>query len=116
MAVQQVVLFVVDLDASVTFYSRLLRADPVARESTWAVFGSTGAQLAVHAIPAQLAADIVITNPPVPQEDSAVKLVLDVPDHDDLAALVQELGGVVLRRPWGGTDYTDTEGNVFTTG
>ena len=44
-----------------------------------------------------------------------MKLVLPVPDGTDVEALVTRLGGVVLTRPWGGVDYTDPEGNLFTT-
>jgi catechol 2,3-dioxygenase-like lactoylglutathione lyase family enzyme len=115
MALHQVALFVKDLDASVAFYAGVLGAPPTTREDTWVVFDTGGASLGLHAIPPHIADDIVVTAPPEPREDSPVKLVLAVAATDDLAARVEALGGVVLRRGWGGVDYTDVEGNVFTT-
>lgn len=116
MAVAQVVLFVKDLDRSVAFYAGVLGAEPATREETWVVFDTGGASLGLHAIPPHIAEEITISVPPEPLEDSPVKLVLHASRHgDELAAQVEALGGVVLRRGWGGVDYTDPEGNVFTT-
>lgn len=115
MAIAQVVLFVKDLDRSVAFYAGVLGAAPTTRDDTWVVFATGGGSLGLHAIPPHIAEEITVAVPPVPREDEPVKLVLQVAASDDLPARVEALGGVVLRRGWGGVDYTDPEGNVFTT-
>lgn len=67
----------------------------------------------MHAIPPEVAADIEIASPPEVREDTPIKLLFTVADPVQAAARLERLGAMVLRRPWGGVDVVDPEGNVF---
>jgi len=97
-------LFVKDLDRMTSFYSDVLGLQPVAETKldNWVEFRSNGSQFSLHAIPRAMAAGIEIESPPRPREPSAAKL-----------AKIEALGLPLLRRPWGGTEAVDPEGNVF---
>jgi len=48
-----------------------------------------------------------------PVAETAGKLTFDVQDVDATMAKIEALGLPLLRRPWGGTEAVDPEGNVF---
>jgi predicted enzyme related to lactoylglutathione lyase len=81
------------------------------------VLGSDGAELALHAIPAQIAAQIAIEDPPQAREDTALKLVFAVSELDQLRASAEQFGGAMKEPRTIGSrricDGVDPEGNVF---
>ena len=106
-------LFVKDLPRMTGFYRDVLGLQPIeaTRQPDWVEFD--GAQFSLHAIPAALAADIPIDSPPRAREQSATKLTFAVRDVDATLASIEGMGLPLLRRPWGGVEAIDPEGNVF---
>ena len=83
------------------------------RTESWVEFEAGAAKLALHAIPASIAAGIEIKAPPEVREETPIKLVFEVDDVEAEIARLEALGVAVIRRPWGGCDGIDPEGNVF---
>lgn len=108
--------YVKDLERCVEFYGTVLGMTPQqsTRTEHFAEFDLDGPKLMLHAIPPHVAAGITVTSPPEVREDTPVKLIIDRWASDPIdAATVTGLGGRVLERPWGNSDYADPEGNVF---
>ena len=61
----------------------------------------------------RIAEGIQIQSPPHPREQSAAKLTFEVQDVDATLTKIESMGLPLLRRPWGGTEAVDPEGNVF---
>ena len=72
------VLFAKDVAKVATFYREVFSLDVHASEATYVLLGSEFFSLTVHAIPAEVAAEITIANPAERHEDAAIKLVLPV--------------------------------------
>ncbi len=108
-------LFVKDLSRMTAFYSDVLGLQPVeeTRLADWVEFRGDGPQFSLHAIPAAIAAEIPIEWPPRAREQSAAKLTFDVQDVEATLAKIEGMGLPLLRRPWGGLEAIDPEGNVF---
>ena len=106
-------LFVKDLGRMSAFYRDVLGLTPneETRLDNWVEFRD-GA-FALHAMPAAIAADIEIASPPQPREQFAAKLTFEVKDVDATLKTIEAMGLPLLRRPWGGTEAVDPEGNVF---
>jgi predicted enzyme related to lactoylglutathione lyase len=106
-------LFVKDLSRMTTFYSDVLglRLNAETRLKDWVEFRD--ASFSLHAIPAAIAAGIQIESPPRAREESAAKLTFAVQDVEATLSRIEEMGLPLLRRPWGGTEAVDPEGNVF---
>lgn len=110
------ILFVKDFETMAAFYRDALGLPEVAGTAApgWVELGAGAARFGIHAIPEPIAATIEIANPPVPREDTPIKLVFRV---DDLEAERARLiaCGVAMGdlRPWGSCDGIDPEGNVF---
>jgi len=115
MTLSGAMLFVKDLERMTAFYTDVLGLKAVAatRLDTWVEFESAGSRFALHAIPAGTAAGITIDSPPVPREQSAMKLTFTVADVDGTLARIKAMGLPLLQRPWGEIEATDPEGNVF---
>jgi predicted enzyme related to lactoylglutathione lyase len=56
---------------------------------------------------------IPIDSPPRPHEQGATKLTFTVRNVDETLASIEGMGLPVLRRPWGGIEAVDPEGNIF---
>ena len=108
-------LFVKDLDGMTAFYRDVLGLQPVeeTRLDNWVEFNGDGVRFSLHAIPSAIASDIRIGSPPRPREQSATKLTFTVQDVDTTLQRIEQMGLPLLRRPWGGTETVDPEGNVF---
>jgi predicted enzyme related to lactoylglutathione lyase len=106
-------LFVKDLPRMTAFYRDVIgmRPDDETRRPDWVEF--RGAQFSLHAIPAAIAAGISIDSPPRAREQSATKLTFVVEDVEATLAAIERMGLPLLRRPWGGVEAVDPEGNVF---
>ena len=107
-------LFVKDLPRMTVFYSDVLGLRPIeeTRRHDWVEFHGR-APFSLHAIPATIAAGISIDSPPRAREQSASKLTFVVDDVEETLASIEGMGLPLLRRPWGGVEAVDPEGNVF---
>ena len=83
------------------------------RLENWVEFNGGGAQFSLHAVPSAIADEIHIESPPRPREQSPTKLTFTVQDVDDTLEMIEQMGLPLLRRPWGGIEAIDPEGNVF---
>jgi predicted enzyme related to lactoylglutathione lyase len=113
---RRVIVFAKDLEAMAAFYRDALglRPIPSAAGSGWVEFEAGGARLALHAIPAALAAGISIADPARPREDTPIKIVFAVDDVDAERSRLVRAGATMFEvRPWGACDGIDPEGNVF---
>src|SRR5688572_25820865 len=108
-------LFVKDLPRMTRFYVDVLGLQPIeaTRLPDWVEFAGHGARFSLHAIPGPIAQTIRIESPPRAREQDGVKLAFSVPDAEGVLATIAGLGLPVFRRPWGGTDACDPEGNVI---
>ena len=106
-------LFVKDLTGMTVFYRDVIGLRPIeeTRRPDWVEFD--GAQFSLHAIPAAIAAGISIDSPPRAREQSATKLTFVVEDVEATLASIEGMGLPLLRRPWGGVEAVDPEGNVL---
>ena len=113
MEIARAILFVKDLPRMTAFYRDVLGFTVTSGSAGWIEFDAGPVALALHAIPAAIAAGIVIETPARVREQAPVKLSLAVAD---VAAERTRLvaAGVVMRevRSWG-CDGVDPEGNVF---
>jgi catechol 2,3-dioxygenase-like lactoylglutathione lyase family enzyme len=109
-------IFAQDMARMTAFYRDALELAFLAGESTegWAVFDAGGARLALHAIPAAVAQDILVTDPPQRRADGAIKLIFHAADPAAARVRLIAHGAVMFDpQPWGGCDGLDPEGNVF---
>jgi catechol 2,3-dioxygenase-like lactoylglutathione lyase family enzyme len=108
-------LFVNDLERMTAFYRDVLGLQPVddTRLENWVEFAGDGARFSLHAIPPAIAVGIRLESPPTPREQSATKLTFTVRDVDATLKVIEQMGLPLLRRPWGGVEAVDPEGNVF---
>jgi len=106
-------LFVKDLNRMTSFYADVLGMKPNddTRQDNWVEFKDS--QFSLHAIPASVAAGIQIESPPRPREQTAAKLTFEVQDVEATLTKIESMGLPLLRRPWGGIEAVDPEGNVF---
>ena len=106
-------LFVKDLNRMTWFYADVLGMKPNedTRQDNWVEFKDS--QFSLHAIPAPLAAGIQIESPPRPRDQTAAKLTFEVQDVEATLTTIASIGLPLLRRPWGGIEAIDPEGNVF---
>ena len=106
-------LFVKDLPRMTAFYRDVIGMRPIeeTRLPDWVEFHD--AQFSLHAIPATIAAGLSIDSPPRVRDQSATKLTFVVEDVEATLASIEGLGLPLLKRPWGGVDAVDPEGNVF---
>jgi predicted enzyme related to lactoylglutathione lyase len=73
--------------------------------------------LSLVQVPAEIAAGIELSAPPVRREQAPIKLSFDVPDIGIARATIAQLGGRVDEQAWEfrgyrHCDFTDPEGNV----
>lgn len=108
-------LFVKDLPRLTAFYRDVLGLHPIeeTRLPDWVEFGGDGARFSLHAIPPAIAAGISIDSPPRPRGGGGVKLTFAVRDVEATLASIEAMGLPLLKRPWGGVEAVDPEGNVF---
>ena len=108
-------LFVKDLGGMTAFYSDVLglTPNPDTRLDNWVEFRDGAARFSLHAIPPVSAAGIQIESPPRPREQSPAKLTFEVEDVDATLTKIEAMGLPLLRRPLGGIEAVDPEGNVF---
>lgn len=119
MQLRGALLYVKNLKRMRKFYSEILQAEPTNQEWTdaWASFDEGAVRFALHAIPADIAANVEIASPPRPREDGVVKLIFEVEDVEAVHLRLEALGVQTIRRPWQkpgiACDAVDPEGNIF---
>ncbi|WP_328358336.1 VOC family protein [Mycobacterium sp. NBC_00419] len=113
------VLYVVDLPRMVAFYHHALGLTLSRSDDRGADVAVAGSTLHLLRVPAEVAAEIVIADPPVRREETPIKLVVPVDDLADARRRIVEHGGVVdppdFEWTWANTirvDAVDPEGNV----
>ena len=108
-------LFVKDLDRMTAFYRDVLGLTPIeeTRLENWVEFRGDGVRFSLHAIPSASATGIAVDSPPHPREQSSAKLTFAVQSVDATLQKIEAMELPLLRRPWGGTEAVDPEGNVF---
>jgi predicted enzyme related to lactoylglutathione lyase len=109
-------LFVKDLERATAFYRDGVGLPPVPEASSpgFVVFEGGGARFALHAIPAEIASRIEMTDPPQARSETPIKLVFETPDLEADCARLVAAGATLLDRRWAGSqDLLDPEGNVF---
>jgi catechol 2,3-dioxygenase-like lactoylglutathione lyase family enzyme len=115
MRLDHAMLFVKDLERMTAFYRDVMGLMPVeaTRMEDWVEFEGDPVHFALHAIPAAIAKDIHVPDPPEPREHGSCKLTFTVDDLDVEEARLTVRGVMILRRPWGAWDVVDPEGNVL---
>ena len=115
MGLDGAMLFVKDLDRMTAFYRDVLELEPIeeTRLENWVEFRGSGARFSLHAIPSDISTGIRIDSPPHPREESNAKLIFAVHSVEATLQRIEQMGLPLLRRPWGGTEAVDPEGNVF---
>lgn len=113
-----VFIYAKDLPAMTAFYRALLAMTVIHEDATLAVLQSPDLQLVLHAIPPAIAADIVISRPPVPREDCALKFFVSVDSLAAAAITAAAHGGDVSGPRWPDSGFVmtnacDPEGNLF---
>lgn len=82
------------------------------------VLESPDFQIIIHAISPAVAATFTIESPPVPREETAIKLFFTVPSLAAAATTARSLGGDLFAPQWVGPGFVvrngcDDEGNIF---
>jgi catechol 2,3-dioxygenase-like lactoylglutathione lyase family enzyme len=115
MKLRTAILFVKDLPAMTRFYRDGLGLTAIKSRATetWVPLDAGGTELALHAIPEDLARDIQISTPPTPREDTPIKLVFEVANLDEARTHLAANGASMQESRWGSCDGCDPEGNVF---
>jgi predicted enzyme related to lactoylglutathione lyase len=112
-------IFAKDMDRMMTFYRDAIGLAflPAQSSEGWAVFDAGGGgavTLALHAIPAAIAGQIEIADPPEARSESAKKLIFAAADLEQARAQLAAHGAVILEpRRARSFDALDPEGNVF---
>ena len=117
MRLGRAILFVKDLAAMEAFYGHALGLTVVERELGWVAFDAGGTELALHAIPDEIARQITISSPPEPRGETPLKLAFVVPEvASTFERLVRQGVSMSEPRTSGARTYCDgldPEGNVF---
>jgi predicted enzyme related to lactoylglutathione lyase len=112
------VVYAKGLESLVEFYRAVLQAETLQLEPEYAVLLASGMQLVIHAIPAHIAAEIEISNPPEPREEQAIKLVFTISSLAFAREAAAASGGSVSTNVWQWQGFNtcsamDPEGNIF---
>lgn len=114
------VVFAVDIPRLTAFYSQVMQLPVLVVEPDFALLASPTFELVIHAIPAQIAAQIEITVPPQRREDTPIKLGFLVASLAEARVRAATLGGQIdpVEREWEfrgsrRCDGHDPEGNVI---
>lgn len=107
-----------DLNGLANFYESVLGLRRIHASSDLVVLQSNDMQLVVHAMPPEVASNIVIASPPAPRWAAALKFFFTVPSIDAARAHAAGAGGGVMVERYQGPGFVacnayDSEGNVF---
>ena len=107
-----------NLERLAAFYAQVLGMQRLHARDDLVVLDAPDLQIVLHAIPAAIAASIVIETPPVPRENSAYKFFYTVDGIDAARERATAAGGDVAQQRWSGPGFEvcnaiDPEGNIF---
>jgi predicted enzyme related to lactoylglutathione lyase len=112
--------FAKDLPRMARFYEQMLGMTVLHAESGHTVLGGNGIELVMHGIPAHIAAQIAIADPPQAREETPIKLFFRVPSLAQARTRAPALGGRLApaAAEWAAhgfraCDGVDPEGNVL---
>ena len=91
-----VFIYAKDPDRLSGFYQSVLGMTTAHRTDQMVVLRSPDLQLIVHAIPPQVASQVVITSPPQLRDSAAIKFFCTVPSLSTAQESAQSLGGQIL--------------------
>jgi predicted enzyme related to lactoylglutathione lyase len=110
--------FASDLERVAAFYAGAfaMRREPSSDAGFVIMRAASGADLAIHALPPAIAAQIDLADPPRWRDDTAYKICFETDDLAGQRALILKHGGQA-KQPWSweGAEFcecTDPEGNV----
>jgi predicted enzyme related to lactoylglutathione lyase len=117
-ATSGVLIFAKDIERLATFYETVLAMSRAHDSPELVVLESPETQLALHAIPAKIAASISITIPPARREQSALKPFFAIESISAARIAAAQLGGEVFEdafntRGFSACNACDPEGNIF---
>lgn len=106
-----------DVIAMSAFYESILGMRVEFANDQYRILADGDAQLILHAIPAQIAADIAIAVPPEPREEQAIKPMFAVANLADAERAAERCGGRLIGAVWETSgrrirDVCDPEGNI----
>lgn len=106
-----------DVIAMSAFYESILGMRVEFADDQYRILADGDAQLILHAIPAQIAADITIAVPPEPREEQAIKPMFAVANIADAERAAERCGGRLIGATWEMSgqrirDVCDPEGNI----
>jgi catechol 2,3-dioxygenase-like lactoylglutathione lyase family enzyme len=114
------VVFAKDLARMARFYEQMLGMAVLHAEGGHVVLAGSGIELVMHGIPAHIAAQITIADPPAAREETPIKLFFPVPSLAEARARAPALGGRLApaakewsARGFRACDGVDPEGNVL---
>ncbi len=113
-----VLIYAKNLGTLSRFYEELLGLRVLASDNEHVVAENNDIQLVLHAMPAHLAAEVIIASPPEPREEQAIKPFFTVACLDVAAQRAQQFGGFVFGPAWAGPGFAvrnacDPEGNII---
>ncbi|NIF84025.1 glyoxalase/bleomycin resistance/dioxygenase family protein [Comamonas sp. Tr-654] len=113
-----VLIYAKDFQALARFYEQVLDMQRLHEDEHIIVLESAALQLVIHALPAEIAAQVQVGRPPQRRADVALKFFVTVPAIAGAASVAQALGGQVFDERWQGPGFAvcnamDSEGNVF---
>ncbi|MFO1207203.1 MAG: VOC family protein [Burkholderiales bacterium] len=111
-------LYAKDLPRLAEFYESVAGFARLHESAELIVLQSPDIQLVVHAIPEDIAQNIVIASPPERRANTALKFFFSVPSLLRAREVAAGLGGEVFSENWPGPGFVvcnamDPEGNVF---
>lgn len=116
-----VLIYAKDMAAMSAFYETLLAMRIVSVDGDHRVLASEDAQIVLHVIPPQIAAEIAIAiavpPPPEPREEQAIKPMFAVANLAEAERAVERCGGRAIGTVWAMSgrrirDVCDPEGNI----
>jgi predicted enzyme related to lactoylglutathione lyase len=107
-----------DLNRLSEFYQKLLGMRLLHADEEHHVIESADMQLIIHAIPENISNGIVISSPPKPRSEQAIKLFFTVPSLSGANAVVESSGGLLFGQEYINPGFRvrngyDPEGNIF---
>ena len=113
-----VLIYAKQIERMSIFYQRVLGLREVHADAIHRVLSGADTQLLLHALPPQVAAQVVIASPPEPRETQAIKPFFTVPNLDAAEREVETCGGRLHGPIWPGPgmrvrNVCDPEGNLL---
>jgi catechol 2,3-dioxygenase-like lactoylglutathione lyase family enzyme len=115
MQLEGAMLFVKELDRMTAFYRNILQLQPVedTRLDNWVEFKGDGARFSLHDQSASNRSEHPHRLAAAAARARGIKLTFIVRDLHSTLERITAIALPLLKRPWGGTDAVDPEGNVF---